>query len=589
MAGPFPSSGNPGMATLQKRKFSFRKTSPFNHPSEVQQAMIDAIQATDPRNGFVVSPCGSGKTAVILQAAMAAGLKVIIFCYESQGVKQMEQALREHTTLFENQICVHSGKSKGEPHPHWCFLITTYGMFASKEAHRSAQSKRVRDYVYNTHWDLVCCDEGHHVCAKTYRKMLEELNYKRMLAFTATLFRNEFCSATQTRDEHEREAFGWFGNVLFRRTCRELEEAGLIARIRRAVIKVKLTSQFRIAYDMAVGPQKKYIASLNPAKLNTLKATCEVHKRMGHAGIIFVTHLLSARVVATILGPGWEVLSGGSAHGEDDPHNAEINAKIVNRFNAGELVGMICTAVGYSSMDVPLTRFCYVAVVDADGGVASAAQRIGRVARSPRIARREDESDDALRTRRLEEQKEATYYDFITCDTEDEEAAGKRQTLFELEGYGEERDVPAQVMLDSAKEHGVPLSCDGLVAEMILLKEVLQYKELGKVEKEANVAAAKTKAPQSSIVRAHMAKAKQASNLMGKALLERKAAQAKKREREVAEEARDLRRKTIDNAPMTEEVLNIFRALDLPLEVLEEADLASACFPPSDDDDAELA
>lgn len=568
-----------------KRKFMFRKTSPFNHPSEVQQAMIDAIQATEPSNGFVVSPCGSGKTAVILQAAMAAGLKVIIFCYESQGVKQMEQALREHTTLFGHQICVHSGKSKGEPHEHWCFLITTYGMFASKEAHRSAQSKRVRDYVYNTNWDLVCCDEGHHVCAKTYRKMLGELHYKRMLGFTATLFRNEFCSATQTRDEHEREAFGWFGTVLFRRTCRELEEAGLIARIRRAAIKVELTPQFRTAYDMAVGPQKKYIASLNPTKLNALKATCEVHKRMGHAGIVFVTHLLSAKVVEKVLGEGWEVLSGGSAHGEDDPRNAEINADIVKRFNAGELVGMICTAVGYSSMDVPLTRFCYVAVVDADGGVASAAQRIGRVARSPRLVRREGESDAALRTRRLEEQKGATYYDFITLDTEDEEAADKRQTLFELEGYGDEIDVPAQGMLDSAKEYDAPLACSGIVAEMLLLKEVLQYKELGKVEKEANAAAAKTKAPQSSKVRAHMANAKQAPSIMGKMLLERKAAQAKKREREIAEEAREVRRKTIDNAPMTKETLAIFRKLDLPLEVLEQADLASACFPPSDDED----
>ena len=565
-------------------KFQFRRSSPFNDPSEVQREMIDAIQATDEENGFVVSPCGSGKTLVLISAGMAAGPKVLIFCYESQGVKQMEQALREHTTLLGNQICVHSGKSKGDPHPHFCFLVTTYGNLAAKGAHRSTQSKKVREYVYKTKWDLVCCDEAHHMCAATYMPMIMGLTAKRKIGFTATLFRNEYCSATQDRDEHEREAFGWFGKVLYRRTCRELEEKGLIAKIRRAVVKVDLTKEFRIAHDLVSGPQKKYLASLHPAKLNALKATCEVHKRMGHAGIVFVTHLLSARVVARILGVGWEVLSGGSAHGEDDTHNAEINAEIVNRFNQGELVGMICTAVGYSSMDVPLTRFCYVAVVDADGGVASAAQRIGRVARSPRIASREGESDEALLARRLEAQKEASYYDFITRNTEDVDAADKRQVLFELEGYADEIDVSPQVMLASAKEYDVPLACCGIVDEMQLLKTILSYKELGKVEKEANATAAKTKAPQSLKVKTHLDNAKKANNSLGKELLVRKATQARKREREVAEQAMTSRRLTIDNAPLTNETLNIFRALNLPIDVLEKVDMIAACFPPSDDE-----
>ena len=557
-------------AAPPKRKFKFKLSSPFNHPSEVQEGIIKAIEESGSENGFIVSPCGSGKTAAIIQAALAAGLRVLFLCYETQGVHQMVQALRQHTTLVGNQICVHSGKHKDEPHPHWCFLVTTYAMFASNEAHRSAQSKKARDYVYNTHWDLVCCDEAHHVCAKTFRKMLERLHYTRMLGFTATLFRNEYCSKTQSRDEHEREAFGWFGKVLFRRTCRELEEAGLIAKIRRAVVTVPLTPEFEIAHDMAVGSQKKYLASLNPAKLNALKAVCDMHKCMGHAGIVFVTHLLSARVVLATLGEGWKVLSGGSAHGEDDTRTAFLNAAIVEEFNAGKLDGMICTAVGYSSMDVPLTRFCYVAVVDADGGAASAAQRIGRVARSPRVHRSEGESDEDLRARRLKAQKEATYYDFITRDTEDVEAADKRQTLFEVEGYSDEIDIPLETLLESSAARGASLPYHNIVTEMQLLKEVLQYKELGKVEKEANAAAVKARAPQRSRVRGHLANAKQASSGVAKQLLERKAAQARKIERAVAEEAKAARREAIDNAPTTDETRRIFQALShLPASVLQ--------------------
>ena len=567
-------------------KFQFKRGSKFNKNSQVQKGMLAAIESQSSKSGFIVAPCGSGKSAVILASGMSAGHKVIIFCYESQGVHQMAQALRDNTTLLPTQIFIYSGKTRDKdvPSSRFCFLVTTYGMFASKEAHRSKHSEKVRKYVYDTEWDLVCCDEAHHMCATTYRPMIEDLKAKRKLGFTATLFRNEYCSLTQSRLEHEREAFGWFGEVLFRRTCRELEEAGLIAKIRRAVVTVDLTPEFRRAHDMAFGSQKKYIASLNPAKINALKAVCEIHKRMGHAGIVFVTHLLTAKVVKDSLGEGWEVLSGGSAHGEEDSHTSELNAKIVQRFNDGKLVGMVCTAVGYSSMDVPLPRFCYVAVIDADGGVASAAQRLGRVARNERVARLEGESDIDVRARRRSQQKEATYYDFITRGTEDELAATRRGMLFKIEGYGDEIVIEPEVVLSNAKEHGVPLAFEGLVDQVALLAEVLQYRTLGSVCAAANAVAVMAKAPQSGKVKAHRENAKMAHSAIAKKLHMRKAGQAKQREKVVAQEAKEERRKTIDSAPMSEESLKILRALELPISVLNAAGLIDLCYPPSDDD-----
>lgn len=573
--------------TICLPKFQFKRNSKFNKKSEAQTEMVASIQAKSHRNGFVVSPCGSGKSAVIIESAMEAGHKVIIFCYESQGVHQMAQALRDNTTLLPTQICVYSGKNRDNdvPSSRFCFLVTTYGMFASRDAHRSKHNERVRKYVYDTEWDLVCCDEAHHLCATTYRPMIEALNAKRKLGFTATLFRNEYCSLTQDRHDHEREAFGWFGEVLFRRTCRELEEAGLIAKIRRAIVTVDLTPEFRIAHEMAFGSQKKYIASINPAKLNALKAVCEIHKRMGHAGVVFVTHLLTAKVVKDCLGEGWEVLSGGSAHGEEDAHTSELNAKIVQRFNDGKLVGMVCTAVGYSSMDVPLPRFCFVAVIDADGGVASAAQRLGRVARNERILRLEGESDIDVRARRVARQKEAAYYDFVTRGTEDELAAARRKILFNVEGYGDEVVISPEVVLNNAKEHGVPLAYSSLVDQVVLLSEVLQYRTLGNVCAAASAVAVLTKAPQTGKARAHRENAKIASSSIVKKLHMRKAAQAKRLETAVAQKAKDQRRKTIDNAPISEESLKILRALELPISVLDAAGLVELCFPASDDED----
>ena len=128
-----------------------------------------------------------------------------------------------------------------------------------------------------------------------------------------------------------------------------------------------------------------------------------------------------------ILGPRWKALSGSSAHGDDDKHTAEQNAKIVAEFNAGELDGIVSTSVGESAADFHNPRFVYIVIVDAHGGNASAAQRDGRLARTPRVERstveraeggERAESDASLLRRRLAVQKSAFLYDLVTPKTE---------------------------------------------------------------------------------------------------------------------------------------------------------------------------
>jgi len=574
------------------RKFHFKESSKFLEKSEPQEAMMDAIRSTV-GNGILVAPCGCGKSAVIIEALMAAGTLGLVLCYESQGVFQMAEAIRKNTSIFDFQLYVFSGKSKRVPKRNapYCYFITTYGMFSKATSSSGEASNEARKFVFETPWDLVCLDEFHHANAKTYEPMIRQLatTSKRMLGFTATLYRSELRAfGPHNSLEHEERAFGWFGPVLFRRRTKDLEDVGLIAKIKRATVRTAFTREFAIAYREAVGVQNIYLAALNPNKLNALVAICAQHTAAGHKGIVFANHLVVAKIVCECLGEGWRVLSGGVAHGvEEKPRSPEDNAEIVKEFNAGKLKGMVCTTVGESSMDVHYERFCFVCVMDADAGLAAAAQRLGRVARSDRINREGCESDEELTARRLREQKKAWYYDFITEDSSDCAAARTRDQLFEVEGYGSAQEVPPAKVLAAAAKAGVALPYVGrLDKEMRLLKEILGYNKLGEVCAHANVAAAASQHPQRAIVKAHQQALSAATNCVTKELASRKLKHSQQQLTKAIAKSRQTRRLAIDNSDMSAATRRIFQKLRLDADVLGSAGLlASVAMAPSDDDD----
>ena len=569
--------------------FHWQHGSKFKQKSAQQDDMMRTITSTH-QNGIIVSPCGSGKSAVIIESALNAGTMCLFICFEAQGAQQMKDDLLNNTTLLPSQICMHSGKSRDKPQSRFCFVVTTYGMFSTDGAHSSSASKKMREFLFETKWDLICFDEAHHMCAKTYKPMVKNLTAKRKLGFTATLFRNELCTETQNREEHEREAFGWFGPVLYRSNCKALEESGIIARIRRAVVKVELTDEFRVVYNNAQGAQKKYISSLNPSKLNAIKATAAMHKILNHMGVVFASHLLAAKVLKDCLNVGgskWEILSGGNAHGMEEAHNAEVNADIVRRFNAGELDGLVCTPVGNSSMDLHHPRFVWVGLAEGNGSSCCAAQQLGRVARSPRVVPFAEEDDDSVTERRLKQQKQAFYYDFVTKNTEDEAAAKRRQLLFATEGYGEEVSIPPETMLKAAREHGTPLAYKTLMDEMLLLKEVLQYRSLEELCAQASSAATRAKAPQRQVVKRHVEKAKHNRNKIFRAYHEKQAKVARKKQTQINIIANNERRKTIQSAPLSEHSQTMIKMLNLPCAVLEAIGMRSegpGFFVPSEDE-----
>ena len=307
---------------------------------------------------------------------------------------------------------------------------------------------------------------------------------------------------------------------------------------------------------------------------------------MGHVGIVFANHLLVAQVAKKCLGDRWAVLSGGSAHGEDEQHTAERNAEIVRSFNAGELDGMICTAVGESSMDVHIQSFCFVCVIDADGGVASAAQRLGRVARSERVIPVEGESTKDLVSRRLEHQKDAVYYDILTKDTTDFETAKTRQLLFTLEGYEQQEEMQSEMIMNMAVGAGTTLPYNNIVDDVSLLKQILMYGTLGEVCTEASAAAAAYSAPARETIKSRRNAATSGSHKLIRDRAKSSLPALKKEVHKQLKLSKIIKTERIKNQLMDKQTRDILLSLDLDKDVRLQTGISEdAPRDMSDDDD----
>lgn len=568
--------------------FKFLPGSKFLRPSEPQAQALEAIRATR-ASGIVVLPCGAGKTAVFLQAALEAGNRVLFLNYEKQGVMQVADAIREQTNVKEGHLCIYSSEVKRDPNHLLCYMATTYSMFSST-SNRSNETNKVRKFVFSTPWDLVVLDECHHAWAETYRPLVQELlkTSKRVLGFTGTLCRSETVNSADASTSARREAhakeFSFIGEVLYSRTCAELEAVGLIAQVQRMEVAVCLTDHFRVALEAASGSCKLYVQALNPEKLNATWMLVQMHKALGHVGMIFCDHLLPAKTLKSILGARWEVLSGGNAHGTEGAHTAQTNADIVKRFNDGELDGLIATPVGESALDVHNPKFRYAIVIDAHGGQAPASQKLGRLSRTPRVLPKPDESaeDHAKRVKR--QQKVASYYEIVTIQTEEETAARARNVQFIDDGYEcthvDYGKLVAQLASVGLAEAQAPYSDP--VAQLTLLVECLSYQELGVVEGEGNVKAAEVLEPHRELTRTLKQKRDGAKHPLFR---QRKQQQLERTRAQLPErkaEASIAKREVMEGAAMPEAAARVLRALQVEPELLARANLVLPPPPPEE-------
>jgi len=242
--------------------------------------------------------------------------------------------------------------------------------------------------------------------------------------------------------------------------------------------------------------------------------------------------------------------------------------------------------VGCGAMDLYRQECCYMVVMDADGGLASAGQRLGRVARSVHEKRDEFENDAQRLKHRLANQKTAAYYDILTRGTADIAAAAKRQLLFAMEGYETEEVMRADDIIAVAAQLGAKLPYTEPRAQALLLRDALEYRTLGGVCVVANVAATSVKAPHLSKMKEHATTAKSHKLKVMRDLGKHKLDKAKAIQKRVDAQAKAARDEVLANAALSEASRQIFQACDFPVSALTDAGLLDeVMWAPSDEDD----
>jgi len=587
--------------------YALKPDSKLRHNSDVQEAALAAVRAAAGASGIVVLPCGTGKTSVFLQLALPHH-RVLYFCYEKQGVIQVADTIRKHTTVPEENICVYTAETKKRPNGLFCWCVATYAIVSGAAGHRSKAALAWREFLTkDMHWDVVILDEMHHTAAATYMPLVKQLkaNSGQMLGFTGTLVRNDVNpdDGSGTREETMDAYFAFVGPRLYGTTCRAVEADGWIAKVRRVEVQTRMVASFEEA-ARAIGnaSTRKYIESIHPHKMNALHALVQVHAAQGDVGMVFVNHLLHAKLVKTMLGAGWEVLSGSNAHGEDGVHSAGANAAIVARFNAGELKGIISTPVGESALDAVNPDFRYAVVVDAHGGPAAASQKLGRLARTARFPRLGvDESDAAYRARRLAAQKCASYYEIVTLGTEEVTAAAHRDAQFQHEGYAR-RTQSYEDLLHTYDAAGLrtgagELPFDSELAQARLLVEALTYADLGAAAKVGAGQARAHKEQHQKAVRAADKKGKESKHALFRDKHAKRTEKLRKQSGAVNATAKAICKEAVKSAPLSAAVVAVLRQIAIAPAVLKELGVATADAPeragrlsaaqlaPSDDDD----
>jgi len=570
-----------------RHAFGFKPGSKFLQPSIVQQQALVTIRkvmaldasGAELESGFFVIPCGSGKTYLIVQSAIEAVLardggnaRALFLCYEQQAVLQLEAMLEEHTTLSPRDYCVYTGTHKDRDNLRARFFITTYSMFAGAPP-KDAKHRAVYDMVRETAWSLVLCDESHHVGAHTYEPLVRKLmqHSLQLFGFTATLYRSYEERSSETRAEHEARVFGWFGPVLFRRTIRDLEKLGLIAKVRQVVVEAPFVPVFRRAYDKADNDLslRARLQSVHPTKLNALVQICETHRLLGHGGIVFATHLYAAQVLQKTLDGRvgkWRTLAGSNAHGEQAVRTARTNAELVRQFNAGQLDGLISTSVGESALDAFWFNYRYSVVVDSHSGDASALQKQGRLSRTAHEPPRSGETHEDLAARQLASQLHKSYYELVTPETGEQEACEKRKRHFKKEGLPRSKSLTLERVMSNAAHLGTDLPYNNNLDCLKLLKDTLIYDEVGKSDARGKAKASELCAAHRSTVQALEKRANNTTNPHFKERRKAGVARAKRGGGEVRTQAKRIRQDKIEETRLPAHWRAFFESCNLSPE-----------------------
>ncbi|MGI8623399.1 MAG: DEAD/DEAH box helicase, partial [Solirubrobacteraceae bacterium] len=250
------------------------------------------------------------------------------------------------------------------------------------------------DLFERREWGLVIYDEVHLLPAPVFRATAR-IQARRRLGLTATLVRE---------DGAEPLVFTLVGPKCYDTAWRELEDAGWIAGAECAEVRVGFDEQREMAYALAEPKERFRMAATNPAKLELTEQLLARHA--GRQALVIGTYVAQLREFAERLGA--PLITGKSPVAE--------RARLYDAFRDGDVEVLVVSKVANFALDLPSAAVA-VQVSGTYGSRQEEAQRLGRLLR-PKAG-----------------DNRAWFYTLVTRDTEEQDAAHRRQRFLAEQGY----------------------------------------------------------------------------------------------------------------------------------------------------------
>jgi len=147
----------------------------FN-PRKYQNDCIKTIIDSNEFQGYILAPCGSGKTFIAMQLMSELKQKTVILVHTTMLMEQWKRDILNNTTIKEHELGLFYGKRK---------------KIGSKVTIAMVQSLNKVITKLSDKWGLVILDEMHKVPAVTFAKTVNNLKAKYRYGLTATLRRKD--------------------------------------------------------------------------------------------------------------------------------------------------------------------------------------------------------------------------------------------------------------------------------------------------------------------------------------------------------------------------------------------------------------
>jgi superfamily II DNA or RNA helicase len=399
---------------------------------------------TIPMRGIVILPCGSGKTAVILQALVdSQSRRSLIVTQSVQGVLQLRKDILTNTNIDPSLVKVAHGdyiddfRASDE-----MIVITTYSLF-SKRGH-SASSAFYLDQLRDTELEFVGLDEVHAAPAKESRKFVHLMlnppfheKPRAVLGVTATPFREESRTDLEDEGKTQEKALAFIGPIVHRASWSQMQLAGVIAQVSFLRVDCPLDAQALAAVAAAKDDHSRNdIRALFPLKLEVASAIVRFHQKHGHVGIIFVERLVNIKLLKeSETFKDFEIVCGSNS--------IELNMEAIDKLERGEIPGLIATRSGDQSINLVNPNLCYAIKIDgAPNSRTRDLQRTGRVTRTGDKGAPVGELDAEAVVRRRAQQKKVCVYLLVAQGQGNPEEVGADYCTANLkcEGYHVEEE-----------------------------------------------------------------------------------------------------------------------------------------------------